>query len=174
MVPLFIKAPHQSSGIVETTPARTIDVLPTVAEHLGIELPWQHQGQPLTRKSENAPAAAGEGLWGRLEVELDDVAEGVLDATEYAYSIFGDGNGRIDPYSLGDYDGLIDRAPEEVVDWLVGARCARRRPMASGPCLRIGSAFVPGFIRGEVVGDVEPDTAHGDRAEWSYQRRSSL
>ena len=30
LVPLFIKAPHQDEGVVDTIPSRTIDVLPTV------------------------------------------------------------------------------------------------------------------------------------------------
>ena len=98
MVPLFIKAPHQSSGIVESTPTRTIDVLPTVAAYLGIELPWPHQGQSLTGNPRTAPPLQVKAYWETDLVELDDVAEGVLDATEYAYSIFGDGKGRIDPY----------------------------------------------------------------------------
>ena len=156
MVPLFIKAPGQSTGIVETTPARTIDVLPTVAAYLGIELPWPHQGQSLTENPRTAPPLQVKAYWERDLVELDDVAEGVLDATEYAYSIFGDGKGRIDPHSLGDYDSLIGRAPEEV-------------STGSSPLevhvdnlwrldhVSESISFLPGFVRGEVTGDVEPE-----------------
>ena len=83
LVPLFIKAPHQSSGVVDTTPSRAIDVLPTVAAFLGIELPWLHQGQPLPRSpGAESPLAVPAHLGG--EVELNHVADGVRDATEYA------------------------------------------------------------------------------------------
>jgi hypothetical protein len=157
MVPLFIKAPHQTSGIVETTPARTIDVLPTVAAHLGVELPWPHQGQSLTANSRTAQPLQVKAYWESDLVELDDVAEGVLDATEYAYSIFGDGKGRIDPDSLGDYDSLIGRAPEDVSTGSsaleVHVEDIWRLDHVSGS---IG--FLPGFVRGEVVGNMEPDT----------------
>ena len=34
LVPLFIKAPHQDRGVVDTIPSRTVDVMPTVADHL--------------------------------------------------------------------------------------------------------------------------------------------
>ena len=155
MVPLFIKAPHQSSGIVDTTPARTIDVLPTVADHLAIELPWLHEGQPLTRDSRRYSPLQVEAPSGE-KVELDDVAEGVLDATEYAYSIFGDGKGRIDPYSLGNYDSLIGRAPEEVS---TGSSTLEVHVEDLWRFDHISESigFLPGFVRGEVVGDVEPD-----------------
>ena len=168
MVPLFIKAPHQSSGIVETTPARTIDVLPTVATYLGVELPWPHQGQSLTGNPRTAPPLQVKAYWESDLVELDDVAEGVLDATEYAYSIFGDGNGRIDPDSLGDYDSLIGRAPEEVS---TGSSTLEVHVEDLWRLDHVSESigFLPGFVRGEVVGDVEPDTAYRDCAEWSYK-----
>jgi len=51
-VPLFVKAPGQSEGEVVDTPAETIDVLPTIAERLGIRLPWDVDGVGL----DGAPA----------------------------------------------------------------------------------------------------------------------
>jgi hypothetical protein len=156
MVPLFIKAPHQSGGIVDETPARTIDVLPTVAEHLGIELPWPHEGETLTRNTRTAPLLQVKPYRGD-PIELIDVAKGMHGATEYAYSVFGDGNDRIDPFALGDYDGLIDRSVGEVSNGPSALRAQVedlwRLDHVSGS---IG--FLPGFIRGDVIGDVEPDT----------------
>ena len=168
MVPLFIKAPHQSSGIVETTPARTIDVLPTVAAHLGIELPWPHQGQSLTGNPRTAAPLQVKAYWERDLVELDDVAEGVLDATEYAYSIFGDGKGRIDPHSLGDYDSLIGRAPEEVSTGS-SALGVNVEDLWRLDHVSESIGFLPGFVRGEIVGDVEPDLQLAVALEWSYK-----
>ena len=157
MVPLFIKAPHQSSGIVETTPARTIDVLPTVAKYLGVELPWPHQGQSLTENPRTAPPLQVKAYWESDLVELGDVVEGVLDATEYAYSIFGDGNGRIDPDSLGDYDSLIGRAPEEVS---TGSSTLEVHVDDLWRLDHVSESigYLPGFVKGEVVGNMEPDT----------------
>ena len=157
MVPLFIKAPNQSSGTIDTAAARTIDVLPTVAGYLGIELPWLHEGQTLTRESRMSSPILVQANEGG-EVELDDVEVGVLDATEYAYSIFGDANGYIDPFSRSGYGGLIDRTPVEVVTGMspldVQVEDSWRLAHVSAT-----SGFVPGFIRGEVTGRVvEPDT----------------
>lgn len=46
-VPLFIKEPHQREGVVETAPALTIDVLPTVLGLLGLEPRGQLDGVDL-------------------------------------------------------------------------------------------------------------------------------
>lgn len=46
-VPLFVKAPGQDEGTVSDEPAQTIDVLPTIADRLGIDLPWTVDGRVL-------------------------------------------------------------------------------------------------------------------------------
>ena len=46
-VPLVVKAPGQRQGAVSDEPAETIDVLPTIAERLGIDLPWTMDGRAL-------------------------------------------------------------------------------------------------------------------------------
>jgi hypothetical protein len=46
-VPLFIKTPHQKSGGVDDYRAETIDVLPTIADALDIDVPWTTDGGSL-------------------------------------------------------------------------------------------------------------------------------
>ena len=43
-VPLFVKAPFQSQGEILDSNVETIDILPTIADILGIELPWPVDG----------------------------------------------------------------------------------------------------------------------------------
>jgi len=43
-VPLFIKAPHQHEGVISDGNVKTIDILPTIADILGIKLPWSVDG----------------------------------------------------------------------------------------------------------------------------------
>jgi Sulfatase len=52
-VPLFIKRPHQTVGGVDDYRAETIDVLPTIADVLDIDLPWTTDGVSLD--SSNRP-----------------------------------------------------------------------------------------------------------------------
>jgi Sulfatase len=44
--PLLVKAPGQTEGVVDDANVWTIDLLPTIAEALGITLPWDVDGLP--------------------------------------------------------------------------------------------------------------------------------
>lgn len=46
-IPLFIKAPGQSGGVVDDRRALTIDIVPTIADVLGVDLPWDTDGVSL-------------------------------------------------------------------------------------------------------------------------------
>jgi Sulfatase len=46
-VPLFVKAPGQREGRVDDSPARTVDILPTLASQLDLEPSWRTGGCPL-------------------------------------------------------------------------------------------------------------------------------
>ncbi|MGH3011238.1 MAG: sulfatase-like hydrolase/transferase, partial [Gaiellaceae bacterium] len=43
-VPLFVKAPGQTRGEIVEGPARTLDIVPTVADLLDVEVPWELDG----------------------------------------------------------------------------------------------------------------------------------
>lgn len=44
LVPFFVKAPHQQKALQIESPIETTDILPTVAELLGVTLPWPTDG----------------------------------------------------------------------------------------------------------------------------------
>jgi sulfatase-like protein len=44
-VPFFLKAPGQQRGRISDRPLQTIDVLPTIADTLGVEIPWKVDGR---------------------------------------------------------------------------------------------------------------------------------
>ncbi len=46
-VPMFVKLPGQRRGRVVSRPVRTIDLLPTIADALGIRIPWPVDGRSL-------------------------------------------------------------------------------------------------------------------------------
>jgi hypothetical protein len=43
-VPLFIKIPHQKEGVVDNRNVETIDILPTIADVLKVNIPWSLDG----------------------------------------------------------------------------------------------------------------------------------
>ena len=45
-VPFFIKAPGQTSGAVDRSLIRTVDILPTMADLLGVRMGWHAAGRP--------------------------------------------------------------------------------------------------------------------------------
>ena len=53
-VPMFVKAPGQTSGAVDPALMRTLDVTPTIADLLGARIDWPHDGRsafaPATRR----------------------------------------------------------------------------------------------------------------------------
>lgn len=50
-VPLFIKKPGQKTGNIDDREASLIDVLPTIAEILGLQVPWSMDGRSLLKKA---------------------------------------------------------------------------------------------------------------------------
>ncbi len=66
-IPLFIKRPHQDDGGADHYRAETVDVLPTIADVLGVEVPWAMDGSSLF--SDDRPE--------RLESQIEG-AEGVI------------------------------------------------------------------------------------------------
>ena len=58
-VPLFIKLPGQHAGSVSDRNVQSIDVLPTIADALDVELPWQTDG---ARRSATQPPAAADSV----------------------------------------------------------------------------------------------------------------
>jgi hypothetical protein len=45
--PLFVKYPGQVAGEVDDRPAESVDILPTIAEEIGAEVPWDLDGRSL-------------------------------------------------------------------------------------------------------------------------------
>lgn len=44
-VPLFIKEPGQTSGVIDDRNWQHVDLMPTIADYAGVRLPWQVDGQ---------------------------------------------------------------------------------------------------------------------------------
>lgn len=55
-VPLFLKFPGQERGGTDSTPVQTIDIVPTIAQELGVQIPWEVDGVPVSER----PAAVGD------------------------------------------------------------------------------------------------------------------
>jgi hypothetical protein len=100
-VPLFIKYPTQIEGAVDERQAGTVDVVPTVADALGIDLPedWTFAGRSLVADVSPTPATPDEALPAPPLVATLD-------------RWFGSGGGDHDVYAVGPHGDLVgERAP---------------------------------------------------------------
>lgn len=59
-VPLFVKRPGQAEGRTSDRPLELVDLLPSIADELGIEVPWPHHG--VSWRS-SAPPRAEHKVW---------------------------------------------------------------------------------------------------------------
>lgn len=68
--PLLIKAPGQTSGGIDDRPALSIDVVPTIAAHLGVKIPWSVDGRSLLDPARSASEARTFPMfdWSRSEL----------------------------------------------------------------------------------------------------------
>jgi hypothetical protein len=62
-IPLFIKTPGQRQGRIDQRNVETIDVLPTLADQLGIEMPWATDGCSLA--DPECPDRAEKTIWNK-------------------------------------------------------------------------------------------------------------
>lgn len=65
-IPFFFKKPHQRTGRIDNRHARTIDVLPTLADALDIPLPWPVDGQALLARNRTDPPVVIRGKFRTL------------------------------------------------------------------------------------------------------------
>ena len=118
-VPLFIKTPGQHRGAINDTKARTIDILPTMADILGAKLPWKPDGSSLLGATrQNGPLRFADLVLQDAFIppsdpnyrNYDGVAgfARVLHATPYARG--GDPSLRL--YGIGDWAQLVGTSVE--------------------------------------------------------------
>jgi hypothetical protein len=134
-VPLFVKAPNQQSGGRDDREAESIDVLPTMAEHLGVRIPWRVDGRSLLGPRRHARTFPmldwSRSLWHPppgtryLHVARAPAFRAVLAARAAAPREQAD----LPVFAIGPYADLIGRR----VPAAVGAPSPRGRVVLDGP-----------------------------------------
>ncbi|HYF44792.1 MAG TPA: sulfatase-like hydrolase/transferase, partial [Acidimicrobiales bacterium] len=113
--PMFVKEPGQTEGAVDDRATETIDLVPTVADVLGIDLPWEVDGTSMFEPApDDRPVRTYD--WRYNELEPDDDGFVVLDREAGFEEVLASstplsGAGR-DPYALfrlGEFGDLVGR-----------------------------------------------------------------
>ena len=148
-VPLFVKSPGQARGEIVDGAARTTDIVPTIADLLGIEVPWELDGRSLAAAgSGDGEVAVGTSAGEVVEGELAELVERRNEALARQVELFGDEDDRPGLFGIGPRPELLGRP----VDGLAAA--------AGGPTFeRYGtsdydpaSAFAPVRVYGRIHG----------------------
>ncbi len=110
-VPLFVKAPGQRSGRVSTRPVETIDVLPTIADELGVRLPWRVDGRSATGPPPPGRPAVDmlTRAWRPLRVDAADLQRRLRAAVARKTAFFGSGHDDAALYAGGPHRELVGR-----------------------------------------------------------------
>jgi hypothetical protein len=118
--PLFVKAPGQQQGEVDDRPLRTVDVLPTIADHLDAEIPWEVDGRSaLGRPQPDGPREVFEWYLNVLKPPEGEQYITVDGPKGFAAAMAGrasdqTGDPRLRLYRLGRYGDLIGRRTSEL------------------------------------------------------------
>jgi hypothetical protein len=153
-VPLFVKAPGQRRGEVDDRPARTVDVLPTIAAMLGIELPFGVDGETLDgppRADAEAQVSVGDRSGGEETLSFDDYLDHRAAVVAEKIALFGSGAWR-ELYRFGSLSELIGRPAPSGSD--------AEFTLADSDLYEDvdpQSLAIPALVRGEIGGDVGAD-----------------
>jgi hypothetical protein len=155
-VPMFVKLPGQRRGGVDDRPARSIDLLPTIADVLGIRLPWATDGRSLLAAPVERDVLVD--LRGG-KVEHASLAAMIRDRDETLRrkaAAFGEGRDSL--YRIGSKRWLLGRDVSRVRSTPSSVE-VRLDDAGSFRDVRPGSGFVPARILGRVTaGRLEPGT----------------
>lgn len=190
--PLFIKLPGQTESVVSDLEVEHVDVLPTVADYLSVDLPWDVDGESFADGSvRSATKRVYPQGWDKLEPGPDGYVEYAGDlppeiATSQARH---DGDGaELDLFRWGPYRRLVGASVETLA---IGADTTFGGAAAGGlqPSVDDLDESVPLFVEGTietaddlqlaiavngVVASVVPTYRDGDHATWFSTTPPSL
>ncbi len=113
-VPLFVKLPGQRAGSISDRNVESIDILPTIAEVLGLDLPSSVDGQSLLDESRAArPRKTFYGDDGRVDIDAAFATK--YQTLDRMLATFGAGTGDDRLFQIGPHRELIGRSAQDLV-----------------------------------------------------------
>ena len=110
-VPLLVKAPGQTGGRVVDEHVTTLDVLPTMAELLGLDVPWETDGRSAVSGAggDGSEVVVDTSSGERVVGDVDDLIEQRDRVLARQVEIFGEGHGVPGLYAAGPRPELLGR-----------------------------------------------------------------
>ena len=150
VVPLFVKYPGQKKGREDRRGAQTIDVLPTVADVLGIGLPWSVDGRSLRSSPVNRPVRV-DGREAVVVASHDEVSAEVLRVARRNAAYFGTGADSL--YRFGPRRDLLQREVATIPHGVAPDAVVRFVRASEFSNVRKSSGYVPAHVVGRLQWD---------------------
>jgi Sulfatase len=151
--PLFVKLPGQHGGSAVDRHVQTIDILPTIADVLGVRIPWHVDGRSLLEQGHPARIHLLTKSGGVVRVPASSLTGARRALLRRQLSVFGAGTTGDALYRIGPHDELIGKrvADLHVVDapataHLDGYTAGRLRSLPAHP--RVVPTPIPGSLTG--------------------------
>ena len=112
-VPLFIKAPRQTAGIVDDRVASTIDVLPTIVDLLDVEVDWTFDGISL-RSPEAADRSQARVVYPSGPDSVGGGVPALLEVVDRNERRIPSGEGWSGVFKLGPFGAMVGRPADEI------------------------------------------------------------
>ena len=154
-MPLFVKTPGQETGRTVDAPVQTIDVLPTIADELDVDVPWQMDGTSLL-----APRARDRYVLIGDKKTFSPDAESLIArrtaALEQRIALLGSGSQAPGLFGLGPNRELLGRDVDEF-DIAVGVGLSGEVDQtAELSAVDLESEYVPVRLTGRINGGDGP------------------
>ena len=161
-VPLFVKLPGQRHGAVDNVDARTTDVVPTIADVLGVPIPWHVDGRSLLKGGHPKRLHLLTKSGTVITVPVASLARARRALVRHQGSLFGSGTTGLALYRIGPHRELIGRKVSDLpvesasaTAHLDGYTMRRLHALPSSPHIVptpvLGSISGPGASRGRAM-----------------------
>jgi hypothetical protein len=164
--PLMIKLPHQREGAVSDANIQSVDLVPTIAEAIGVRVPWKADGRPASELGDDATrrfftSPISEELTTELgkptEVDGDAGFRRMLAGNQRAFAPDPDRNWAF--YKLGPYAGLVGRPVDGLNTGTPSGLDVRVDDLGAYGSVDATSGTVPGLLLGNVTSEAGADAA---------------
>jgi hypothetical protein len=147
--PLFIKRPFQHAGRISDRHVRTEDILPTIADVLGIRMPWRIDGESVFDRSAQIPSNVDVYMRSgrRLTLSLRDFRRRIRASLDRKISLFGDHGEAPGLFGIGPHPELIGRTVSSIPHAPLSADI---NDAAAYSSVHLRSDFLPAQLSGTI------------------------
>ena len=147
--PLIIKRPFERSGRISDRHVRTEDILPTIADVLGIRMPWHVNGASVFDRSAHIPSKVlvYERSGRKLRLSLRDFRRRIRASLERKIRLFGSDGRPPGLFGIGPHPELIGRRIARLPRARVRAEINGADAYSS---VRLRSDFLPAHLTGTI------------------------